>query len=433
MLLAIDVGNTQTLAGVYSGEELLHEWRIATEREATADELAADHDQILRLRGGSLGALDEMVVGSVVPALSAAYRSLALKYLDREALVLGPGVRTGLSIAIDNPHELGADRIANAVAAHRRHGGPCIVVDFGTATTFDAVSEAGEYLGGVIAPGIETSLDALAARAARLVKVDLVAPARVIGKSTIESMRSGVVYGTVAMVDGVVARMKEELGPDAARHRDRRARRPGLPPLGADRRDRAPAHARGAAHRARAERRTRVRRPGRRGEEAHAPDPRRARRRRPRAPRRRAAGRWPVAEPFEIGGLRLENRLVQAPLAGIANWAFRRQSRRHGAGLAVSEMIASFGIRYANRKTLGMLTIVPDEHPVGVQVFGADAGCHGRGGARRRGGGRRPGRRQHGLPGPEDLQDRRRRRAAGRPGARPPASSRRWCARSTSP
>ena len=215
MLLAIDVGNTQTLAGVYSGDELLHEWRMATEREATADELAADHDQILRLRGGSLGALDDMVVGSVVPTLSAAYRSLALKYLDREALVLGPGVRTGLSIAIDNPHELGADRIANAVAAHRRHDGACIVVDFGTATTFDAVSAAGEYLGGVIAPGIETSLDALASRAARLVKVDLVAPPHVIGKSTVDSMRSGVVYGTVAMVDGVVALIKDELDPDA--------------------------------------------------------------------------------------------------------------------------------------------------------------------------------------------------------------------------
>jgi type III pantothenate kinase len=215
VLLAIDVGNTQTLAGVYSGEELLHEWRIATERGATADELAADHDQILRLRGGSLGALDQVVVGSVVPALSAAYQALAVKYLDREALLLGPGVRTGLSIAIDNPHELGADRIANAVAAHRRHGGPCIVVDFGTATTFDAVSGAGEYLGGAIAPGIETSLDALTSRAARLVKVDLVAPERVIGKSTVESMRSGVVYGAVAMVDGMVERMKDELGPDA--------------------------------------------------------------------------------------------------------------------------------------------------------------------------------------------------------------------------
>ena len=213
MLLAIDVGNTQTQAGVYHGDELLHEWRISTERAATADELAAHHDQILRLRGGSLGDLDEMVVASVVPPLSAAYRSLALKYLQREALLVGPGVRTGISLAIDNPRELGADRLVNAVAAFRRHGGPCIVVDFGTATTFDAISEAGEYLGGAIAPGIETSLDALTARAARLVKIDLVAPARAIGKSTAESMRSGVVFGTVAMVDGVVERMKDELGP----------------------------------------------------------------------------------------------------------------------------------------------------------------------------------------------------------------------------
>ncbi len=213
MLLAIDVGNTQTQAGVYHGDELLQEWRISTERGATADELAAHHDQILRLRGGSLGDLDEMVVASVVPPLSAAYRSLALKYLQREALMVGPGVRTGISLAIDNPRELGADRLVNAVAAFRRHGGPCIVVDFGTATTFDAISEAGEYLGGAIAPGIETSLDALTARAARLVKIDLVAPARAIGKSTAESMRSGVVFGTVAMVDGVVERMKDELGP----------------------------------------------------------------------------------------------------------------------------------------------------------------------------------------------------------------------------
>ncbi len=214
MLLVIDVGNTQTVAGVYHGDELLHDWRISTERDATADELAADHDQILRLRGGSLAAVDEMVVASVVPTLSAAYGSLAMRYLQREALTIGPGVRTGIALAIDNPHELGGDRIANAVAAHRRHDGPCIVVDFGTATTFDAISAAGEYVGGVIAPGIETSLEALASRAARLVKVDLVAPSRVIGKSTAENMRSGIVYGTVAMVDGVVALMKDELGPD---------------------------------------------------------------------------------------------------------------------------------------------------------------------------------------------------------------------------
>jgi type III pantothenate kinase len=216
MLLAVDVGNTQTLAGVYHGDELLHDWRISTERAATADELAAHHDQILRLRGGGLDALDAMVVGSVVPRLTAAYRGLGAKYLGSEPLVVGPGVRTGISIAIDNPHELGADRLANAVAAHRRYGTACVVVDFGTATNFDAVSAAGEYVGGAIAPGIETSLDALTSRAARLVKVDLLAPERVIGKSTAESMRSGVVFGAVAMVDGIVARIKEELDPDAA-------------------------------------------------------------------------------------------------------------------------------------------------------------------------------------------------------------------------
>lgn len=212
--MAVDVGNTQTLAGFFSGEDLLHEWRIATDRTATADELAAHHDQILRLRGGGLEALDAMVVASVVPAVTAGYVDLARKYLDREALVLGPGVRTGIRLAIDNPHELGADRLANAVAAHRAFGGPCVVVDFGTATTFDAISAPGEYLGGAIAPGIETSLAALTKRADRLIQIDLVAPARVIGKSTLESMRSGAVFGTVAMVDGMVQRFRAELGPD---------------------------------------------------------------------------------------------------------------------------------------------------------------------------------------------------------------------------
>jgi len=214
VLLAIDVGNTQTQAGVYSGDELLHEWRISTERGATADELAADHDQILRLRGGSLGELDEMVVASVVPALSSAYRSLATKYLRREALVIEPGVRTGVSLVIDNPHELGADRIVNAVAAHRRHGGPCIVVDFGTATTFDAVSARGEYLGGAIAPGIEISVDALGARGAQLHKVELAKPRSIVGKNTVEALQAGILYGFVGQVDGVVERMAAELSDD---------------------------------------------------------------------------------------------------------------------------------------------------------------------------------------------------------------------------
>ena len=212
MLLAIDVGNTQTLAGVYHGTELLHDWRISTERAATADELAAHHDQILRLRGGGLDALDAMVVGSVVPPLTAAYRNLGLKYLGREPLVVGPGVRTGISVAIDNPHELGADRLANAVAAHRRYDGACIVVDFGTATNFEVIAEGGRYLGGVLTPGISISSDALFARAARLPRVAIERPQRVIGASTVSAIQSGLYYGYAGLVDGILRRMIEELG-----------------------------------------------------------------------------------------------------------------------------------------------------------------------------------------------------------------------------
>jgi len=214
MLLAIDVGNTQTVGGVYQGTELLHHWRLSTDRSATVDELAAAHEGVLQLRGGSLTGLDHMVVASVVPELTAGYQELGATYLDRPALVLGPGVRTGMRLAIDNPHELGADRIANGVAAFSRFGGPCLVVDFGTSTNFDAVSEDGAFLGGAIAPGIEISVDALVSRAARLFKIDLVAPDRAIGKSTIESLQSGIVFGTVAMVDGLVTRLVAELGPE---------------------------------------------------------------------------------------------------------------------------------------------------------------------------------------------------------------------------
>lgn len=214
MLLAIDVGNTHTVAGVYQGEELLHHWRLSTDRSATVDELASVHEGVLQLRGGSLTALHHIVVASVVPALTAGYQDLAAQYLDRPALVLGPGVRTGMALTIDNPHELGADRIANGVAAYRRFGGPCLVVDFGTSTNFDAVSEDGVFLGGAIAPGIEISVEALIGRAARLFKVDLVAPDNAIGKNTVESLQSGIVFGTVAMVDGLVQRIVAELGPE---------------------------------------------------------------------------------------------------------------------------------------------------------------------------------------------------------------------------
>jgi type III pantothenate kinase len=157
----------------------------------------------------------DMVVSSVVPALTAGYRDLASRYLDAPALVIGPGVRTGMPLVIDNPHEVGADRIVNGIAAFRRFGGPCIVVDFGTATNFDCVSESGEYLGGAIAPGIEVAVEALTSRAARLLKVEFVEPAAAIGKSTVAALQSGIIYGTVAMVDGLVARLKVELGSGA--------------------------------------------------------------------------------------------------------------------------------------------------------------------------------------------------------------------------
>ena len=215
MLLAIDVGNTQTVAGVFLGESLLHQWRLSTVRTATLDELAAQHDAMLHLRGASLSDMDAVVVSSVVPSLTASYRALADRYLDEPALVIGPGVRTGMPIAIDNPHEVGADRIANAVAAYARFGGPCIVVDFGTATNFDCVSADGRYMGGAITPGIEVSMEALTSRAARLLRIELVEPPSVIGRSTVAALQSGILYGAVAMVDGLTARLKSELGDDA--------------------------------------------------------------------------------------------------------------------------------------------------------------------------------------------------------------------------
>lgn len=215
MLLAVDVGNTQTAAGVFSDDVLLHQWRLSTVRTATLDELAAQHDAMLHLRGASLSDVDALVVSSVVPSLTASYRDLSERYLDETALIVGPGVRTGMPIAIDNPHEVGADRIVNAVAAFERYGGPCIVVDFGTATNFDCVSADGRYMGGAITPGIEVSMEALASRAARLLRIELVEPPTAIGRSTVAALQSGILYGAVAMVDGLTARLKSELGSDA--------------------------------------------------------------------------------------------------------------------------------------------------------------------------------------------------------------------------
>jgi type III pantothenate kinase len=215
VLLAVDVGNTQTVYGVFEGERLVDHWRAATEDERTADELAALIARLLELRELGFEDVTGVCLSSTVPSLTRAYEELAGRHLEAPILVLGPGTKTGIPILYDDPREVGPDRIANAVAARDRYGAPCIVVDFGTSTNFDAVSDAGEYVGGVLAPGIEISMDALFARAARLQKVDFVEPRAVIGKTTTSALQSGLVYGFAGQVDGIVARMRAELGDTA--------------------------------------------------------------------------------------------------------------------------------------------------------------------------------------------------------------------------
>jgi len=215
MLLVVDVGNTQTHFGVYrDGEDPIAEhWRFATVRESTGDELGAALANLLALRGLSFADVSESIVSSTVPQLSEQWTLMADRYLAHRMLVIGPSVRTGMPIRMDNPHEVGADRLVNAVAAFERVHDTCVVVDFGTAITYDAVSAAGEYLGGIITPGAEISIDALYDRAAKLPKVELAQPRSLIGKSTVEAIRSGIVYGFASQVDGIVRRLRGELGP----------------------------------------------------------------------------------------------------------------------------------------------------------------------------------------------------------------------------
>ena len=210
MLLAVDVGNTQTALGIYAGDELSDHWRVATERSTTADELGVLLSGLL-----DFDAVEGICLASTVPVLIREWEELARKWADASLLVVGPGVKTGIPIRYDDPREVGPDRIVNAVAAKERYGAPVVVVDFGTSTNFDVVSPEGEYVGGVLAPGIETSMEALFARAARLVKVDYAAPATVIGKTTVGGLQSGLVYGFAGQVDGIVGRIREELGAEA--------------------------------------------------------------------------------------------------------------------------------------------------------------------------------------------------------------------------
>jgi type III pantothenate kinase len=209
VLLAADVGNTQTVYGVFDGPRLAERYRVATERRTTADELYVLISALL-----DLDAVDGVCLSATVPALVREYEGFA----DRAglpALVLGPGVSTGIALRYDDPREIGPDRIANAVAAKERYGSPSIVVDFGTSTNFDVVSPEGEYVGGVLAPGIEISMDALFARAARLFRVDFAPPPTVIGKTTQTALQSGLVYGFAGQVDEIVTRIRDELGEPA--------------------------------------------------------------------------------------------------------------------------------------------------------------------------------------------------------------------------
>ena len=215
MILAVDVGNTQTVLGLLEGERISEHWRVSTDASLTADELRVKAGGLLALSDVRLSGVERIVLASVVPALTTAWEDLAMAATGRRAMVVGPGLKTGLPIRYDNPSEVGADRIVNAVAAVAFFGAPVIVVDFGTATTIDVIDTDGAYIGGVIAPGVETSADALFSRAARLAEVDLEPPARVIGSNTRAAVQSGLLFGEAAMVDGLVRRVRAELDAEA--------------------------------------------------------------------------------------------------------------------------------------------------------------------------------------------------------------------------
>ena len=216
MLLVVDVGNTQTHIGLMDAGDVVEEWRLATVRHRTSDEIAGLLQGFFSLQGThAAGGVDEVGIASVVPRLTQQWVEMCDKHLGVAAFVVGPGARTGMRIAMKNPAEVGADRIVNAVAAFEKYGGPCIVADYGTATTFDVISAEGDYLGGAIAPGIEVSLEALTTRAAKLIKVELVEPEHAIGKSTTEALQSGAVYGFAGEIEGIVHAIWAELGEQA--------------------------------------------------------------------------------------------------------------------------------------------------------------------------------------------------------------------------
>lgn len=214
MLLCIDIGNTNIMLGLYEGETLGPHWRLATDHERMPDEFAMQLLGLLEYAKVTIDQIDGIALASGVPVLATRWREVCVRYLLQEPLIVSAGLKTGMSIGYDNPNAVGADRIVDAVAAFHRYGGPLCIVDFGTATTFEAITAAGKYLGGAIAPGIGIAADALAQRAAQLPKVDIARPPSVIGRNTVHSMQSGLLFGYVGLVEGMVARIKRELGPD---------------------------------------------------------------------------------------------------------------------------------------------------------------------------------------------------------------------------
>jgi len=212
MLFVIDIGNSNIVMGIFDGQDLRAQWRIATKKQKTADEYAITIRNLFQCEELQITQVDGVIISCVVPTLLSCFEDVSQKLFETKAIVVGPGVKTGMPILYDNPREVGADRIVNAVAAYHQYNDALIVIDFGTATTFDVVTNKGEYMGGIIAPGIQISLEALFFRASKLPRVELVRPRHVIGKTTVESMQSGILYGYVGLVDGIVKRIWDEYG-----------------------------------------------------------------------------------------------------------------------------------------------------------------------------------------------------------------------------
>ena len=217
MILVFDVGNTNIVLGAYKGDKLLDFWRVSTDTQKTADEYGIIIKQLFVHQGYSIDDVKAVIISSVVPPMMYTLEHMTRKYFKKEALVVGPGIKTGMNIKYDNPKEVGADRIVNAVAGYEMYGGPLIIVDFGTATTYCAIAKNGDYLGGAISPGVRISMDALYQRTAKLPRVELLKPDTVICKNTISSIQSGVIFGYVGQVDYIVRRMKKELGDENAK------------------------------------------------------------------------------------------------------------------------------------------------------------------------------------------------------------------------